>query len=164
MEEKETIEVAQGGIIQKLKHFFANNKDKYFNLQGRLNREQYIKRILSLVVMSFLASGLTALFILLTITLFAVEISGGVWVYRLIFMIAGGLSGMLSAVTGLFDIIFMVSGFTVIMRRIQDLGQPGWLAILFLIFPGFNLIGLVFLGLIEGQTEANKYGEVPSGS
>ncbi len=74
--------------------------------------------------------------------------------------LAGNLVALvLGLIAGLLDQAAMISAVTLITRRIQDMGYPGWLAVLFPFFPGINLVGVIFLCLVEGTDGPNQYGE-----
>ena len=48
-----------------------------------------------------------------------------------------------------------------VIKRLQDIGQSGFLALLIFV-PGFNLLVVLVLGCIPGKAEANRHGPLPN--
>lgn len=64
----------------------------------------------------------------------------------------------------LFPVLFFVLQWielALVIKRLQDIGQSGFLALLIFI-PVFNLIMLIFLGVVPSQAEANRHGPLPN--
>ncbi|PVB59388.1 DUF805 domain-containing protein [Labrenzia sp. 011] len=48
-----------------------------------------------------------------------------------------------------------------VIKRLQDIGQSGFLALLIFV-PVLNLLMVLVLGFIPGQAEANRHGPLPN--
>jgi uncharacterized membrane protein YhaH (DUF805 family) len=112
---------------------------KLFSMQGRISRRQYF-------VMSLIIVAITYAFA------FAIGFASGV---------SGGdaqNAGFLGAIIGVVGCI--VQAFLAV-RRLHDLGKPGWHYWLFFI-PFYNIyLGLVLV-FAKGSTGANEYGPAPA--
>nr|WP_256489347.1 DUF805 domain-containing protein [Pleionea sp. CnH1-48] len=83
----------------------------------------------------------------------------------IVFAITGGsfdnLSGGITMILGaVFYVGIIVLTFVMMIRRLNDLGQSGWLSLLYLI-PLLNLLLTIYLVFFPGDEGANKYGGKP---
>jgi len=60
-------------------------------------------------------------------------------------------------------ITLVIIQFAVSIKRLHDLGQSGWLALLFFV-PTLHIFFIFYLGFFTGEDKPNKYGELPSGT
>jgi uncharacterized membrane protein YhaH (DUF805 family) len=70
--------------------------------------------------------------------------------YNTIIPTNGGGQGILN---GLYFLAMILPGIAVSVRRMHDLGKSGW----YILIPFYNII----LTLVDGEKNANKYGEDP---
>ena len=59
-----------------------------------------------------------------------------------------------------FYLAWGIAGFTLLIRRLHDLGLPGWALILFLV-PLLNLVLMAMVAFFPGEKRANSYGPTP---
>ena len=126
-------------VAEKTEGFIENKqslKELFFTYEGRLNRKRYLLRGLALGLVGFLV------FYLMTAAAFMTEnvlvAFADVVVYAIIF----------------------VSSFMLSIRRLHDMGKPGWwVAILFVPVVGI-ILSLVML-FKKGTEGANEYGPDP---
>lgn len=57
--------------------------------------------------------------------------------------------------------LMSIFNIAIIVRRFHDLGLSGWYSLLLLV-PIVNLVTLLALYLVSGQSKVNKYGPIPS--
>ena len=72
-------------------------------------------------------------------------------------LIGGWITSYFGLLYFLYVPVFIVLYFSLIVRRLQDLGHSGW----WFFFP-IPVLLLLYLLLGEGQSTTNKYGEKPS--
>lgn len=89
-------------------------------------------------------------------------------------LILAFIVGLISSVTGIFNetlgllvsfvgaCLMMFVSFSLMVRRLHDLGHSGWMSLLSLLL-GLNVIFGLYVLFAPGQKEANKYGDVPTG-
>jgi uncharacterized membrane protein YhaH (DUF805 family) len=116
---------------------------KFFSLKGRIGRVRYFAySYLSIFLLMFVAGLLAAIVIPLT----------------------GGGNGSSAAA-----IVFLIAlyvpmiaiGFVMMIRRLNDLNQSGWLSLLMLV-PLLNFFFALYLMFGAGTSGANKYGPKPA--
>jgi len=64
----------------------------------------------------------------------------------------------------LFPILFFVLQWfelAIVIKRLQDIGQTGFLALLIFV-PVLNILMVLFLGFVPSQAEANRHGPLPN--
>ncbi|WFE89200.1 DUF805 domain-containing protein [Roseibium porphyridii] len=64
----------------------------------------------------------------------------------------------------LFPILFFVLQWfelALVIKRLQDIGQSGFLALLIFV-PILNVLMVVFLGFVPSQSDANRHGPLPN--
>ena len=73
-------------------------------------------------------------------------------------------AGYLIQDSPLLDLLFIlfasIAILPVAVKRLHDIGWPGWLGV-FMIIPVINILPTVFLLIKSGRKEINKYGAVP---
>lgn len=74
--------------------------------------------------------------------------------------VLSGSIGAYAAAAGVLGLAFLTA-FWMGIGRLQDLGRPGWQALLLLV-PGYNLYLLVVLCTRDGQRGRNRYGLDPT--
>ena len=135
------------GMGEAIRTFFA----RYTDFQGRSRRSEYWWFLLAFYIFLFVVGGL----------MFTI----------------GGLSGdnlnpigmLLAVVMGLAVLAIVIPGLALSVRRFHDLGQTGWLVLVFAILGAIPLIGiLASIGQLiwfamPGTTGPNKYGPDPKG-
>ena len=123
-------------------------KETFFSFEGRLNRQRYWMRILALI-------GITIGIIVLATSLFGIsyvmenryESSTGSYV----------AVGLFSVIAVIVYIAMMVSSFSLLIRRLHDLDQSGWMSLLtFVPLVSFGL--LIYTGFFRGTDGPNRYG------
>ena len=110
-----------------------------FSMQGRISRRRYIVASLVVVVFTYTCA-------------FAIGFASGV---------SGGdlqSAGVLGMVVGLLGCV--VQAFLAV-RRLHDLGKPGWHYWLFFV-PFYNIYLALVLCFAKGSTSANEYGPAPA--
>lgn len=121
---------------------------KYFRklFAGRLNRRTFF---VGTIIYSIALSLIVELLFTVDNLLFTQSISEGFssqfFIYDTVVFI-------------LIMIPFAVIGFSLMIRRLHDLGASGWFSLLYIIA---NLLVDVVLALLPGQRNANKYGKPP---
>jgi len=132
------------GMTEAIQSFFKN----YTNFQGRSRRSEYWWVFLAYFIILFAATFL-------------------------ITMIGGGLESMnvlgtlIAGILGLAGLAVIVPWIALGVRRFHDLGQTGWLVLVFMVLSVIPLIGiLTFLGQLiwfamPGNTGPNKFGSDP---
>jgi len=100
---------------------------------GRINRKNY---------------GLGLLFFILLLILFAAVFAG---------VLASDDSTFILIVMSAIYAVFIVHIFSLHVRRLHDLGESGWKALLFII-PLVNLITLIWLLSAKSKENDNEYG------
>lgn len=60
-----------------------------------------------------------------------------------------------------FELIIMVPAFSLLFRRLQDMGKSGWWHLILFVLPPLGMIYLLVLTLSDSQKEANKWGTPP---
>jgi len=135
------------GMGEAIRTFFA----RYTDFQGRSRRSEYWWFILAFYIFLFVVGGL----------MFTI----------------GGLSGdninvigmALGAVLAIAVLAIFIPGLALSVRRFHDLGQSGWLVLVFAIAGAIPLVGfLASIGQLiwfamPGTTGPNKYGPDPKG-
>lgn len=119
-------------IAQEKKSFV----DKYFNADGRLNRQPYFIRLLILNVISIAP----------TLILYA---TGGP-------LLIESLNGVLT----FFHIILFVLSILLMVGRLHDLNRSGWFSLLIFI-PLINIIFFLILLFCRGTRGSNRFGPDP---
>lgn len=69
-----------------------------------------------------------------------------------------GLSVVLSIPSYLFGLITFIPQLSIAIRRLHDIGKPGWWFLVILV-PLLGFIALIVFWLQKGQEEANQWGE-----
>ena len=70
-----------------------------------------------------------------------------------------GRAGMI--IQGVYSLAILLPFLSVIARRLHDTGRSGWMQLLAFI-PFVGVLIVIILCALEGQKEANQYGEVPA--
>ncbi len=83
------------------------------------------------------------------------------WIFVLVNFIISVLIGMFSnTLSYLYSLVILVPSLAVGARRMHDIGKSGWTQ-LWLLLPIIGWIYIIILYGKEGETSANKWGEVP---
>jgi uncharacterized membrane protein YhaH (DUF805 family) len=131
----------------------ATYQPRFLALNGRIGRVRYFAYNTGMMLLMY-----AVIFPLLLVT----GISGAMFGDP---SAAGGANPIVAAVVGLLMLVLyiallvMVIGYTV--RRLNDLGKTGWLALLFLL-PVANLVLWIYVQFFPGQKEPNQYGPAPA--
>ncbi|MCB1836494.1 MAG: DUF805 domain-containing protein [Alcanivoracaceae bacterium] len=131
----------------------ATYQPRFLALNGRIGRVRYFAYNTGLALLVY-----AVIFPLLLLT----GISGAMFGDP---AAAGGANPIVAAVVGLLMIalyvalLVMMIGYTV--RRLNDLGKTGWLALLLLI-PLANLVLWIYVVFFPGQKGVNQYGPAPA--
>ena len=117
--------------------FLVNNfieiiTKKYFCFEGRASRKEFWMFFLALVIINAIVN--------------------------VIARVAPAVGGILSLIVFL---AFLLPTLGAAARRLHDTGKSGWMQLLALI-PFVGGIIVLVLCALEGQKEANQYGEVPA--
>jgi uncharacterized membrane protein YhaH (DUF805 family) len=62
----------------------------------------------------------------------------------------------------IFVLVTILPWLALIVRRLHDIGQTGWLALLCYV-PGIGALAIVVFGLVPSQKSENQWGAVPTG-
>jgi uncharacterized membrane protein YhaH (DUF805 family) len=112
---------------------------KLFSMDGRISRQQYFLWTIAVVIVTYFVAFVVG---------FVVGVTGN----------ADGAAGILGFIVGLAG---AVAQSFLVVRRLHDIGKPGWHYWLFFI-PLYNLyLGLVLL-FTPGDSDANEYGGNPA--
>ncbi len=83
------------------------------------------------------------------------------WIFVLVNFIISILIGMFSSTLNfIFSLVVLVPSLAVGARRMHDIGKSGWTQ-LWVLLPIIGWIYIIILYAKEGETSANKWGEVP---
>ena len=115
-------------------------RDNYANFSGRARRKEYWMYVL---VQSIIMIGLMILDSILGLDFELQGISLG---YGYLYLIG--------------YIVHFIPSFSVLVRRLHDVGKSGWFYFIFLI-PIIGIIWLLVSICTEGQKEDNKWGSDP---
>jgi len=110
-----------------------------FSIRGRISRRQYVMASLVIVLISYAFAFAIG---------FASGVSGGD-------VKNAGLLGMTVGIVGSIVQAFLA------VRRLHDLGKPGWHVWLFFV-PFYNIYLALVLCLTPGSTSGNDYGPAPA--
>ena len=113
---------------------------KYTTTDGRLNRLQYL--------MGF--GACLAMVMILVMVYWLITDNSSPWL---------AIPVLIGAFVFLLAICMILA--SVIVRRLQDIGQSGWWGLL-LIVPYVNIILIITIALVPGSKGPNPYGVVPS--
>lgn len=132
------------GMMEAIQLFFS----RYTDFQGRSRRSEYW--------WVFLANFIIGMIVTLLLTV----IGGGLGSLNVLGMLLGGIMT-------LYFLAILVPSIALSVRRFHDLGQSGWLFLVFMVVAMIPLLG--FLAVIAlyiwfampGTTGPNKYGPDP---
>jgi len=130
----------------------ATYQPRFLALNGRIGRVRYFAYGMGLALLMYAA---------LIPLLFLTGMSGAMFGDP---NAAGGVNPIVGAVAGLLMLVLyiavlvMMIGYTV--RRLNDLGKSGWMALLFLV-PLVNLFLWIYVQFFPGQKEPNQFGPAP---
>jgi uncharacterized membrane protein YhaH (DUF805 family) len=87
----------------------------------------------------------------------------GVAILFVVSLLLGALFGQGGIIPLIINVLMLIAGLMLHIKRCHDRGKSGWWCLLLLI----PLVGLVWavidLGILEGERTANRYGPPPSG-
>jgi len=126
----------------------ATYQPRFLSLNGRIGRLRYFAYTLGLTMLMYVA---LAPLLVLTAKYGDASAPGGA--NMAVVVIASLLMLALYIV-----VLVMMVGF--IVRRLNDLGKTGWLALLFLL-PVANLVLWIYLQFFRGHEAPNQYGPAP---
>ena len=132
--------------LEQAEHLVDNGiVQNFFRIKGRLNRLRYFKRVMLLCILSFVS--FTLFEFLCDVFLKPSTDDSSFILINSIFLI-------------LVTIICLISHVTLVIRRLHDLDESGWLALVMFI-PVLGIIGSIFLLILKGTEGDNKYGKDP---
>ena len=129
-------------------------KENFFRWEGRLNRKRYLKRMLAL----WIPGSILCLAVLISVT--AIVLGRNMQVPHLSMHYLILLRNTLTGIMPLALLPFLISSYTLMIRRLHDLDLSGYFSLM-------NFVPLVKLGLMiylffaEGTRGANIYGSDP---
>jgi uncharacterized membrane protein YhaH (DUF805 family) len=121
--------------LQPIQRVSNNGKPSLFSFESRIKRSTFWKIIIPVLLISL---GLS-----------------------IVFEAEGDPQGLLLSTAGLILSVPLVWVlYATYIKRLHDLGKSGWYALVVLI-PLINLLFILYLGFVPGNTGVNKYGEEP---
>jgi uncharacterized membrane protein YhaH (DUF805 family) len=121
--------------LQLIQRRLSNGKSSLFSFESRIKRSTFWKIIIPVLLISL---GLS-----------------------IVFEAEGDPQGLLLSIAGLILSVPLVWVlYAAYIKRLHDLGKNGWYALLVLV-PLINLLFILYLGFVPGNTGVNKYGEEP---
>ena len=139
-------------------------KVRYLSFTGRLNRQPYLLRNISII----LANLVISFFFLICLSILGIGLFlnlDPISIFTAIFSTALGITMFIIFIT--LSLILTISQISLSIRRLHDLNYSGWwlLAIYVIsmipIIQFLGLIAMILLFCIKGTTGTNKYGEDP---
>ncbi len=121
--------------LQPIQRKLSNEKPSFFSFENRIKRSTFWK---------------------ITIPVFLISFG-----FSIVFEAEGNPPGLLLSIAGLIlgvPLIWVL--YATYIKRLHDLGKSGWYALVVLI-PLINLLFILYLGFVPGNTCVNKYGEKP---
>lgn len=121
--------------LQPIQRELSNKKPSFFSFENRIKRSTFWK---------------------ITIPVFLISFG-----FSIVFEAEGNPPGLLLSIAGLIlsiPLIWVL--YATYIKRLHDLGKSGWYALVVLI-PLINLLFILYLGFVPGNTGVNKYGEKP---
>lgn len=148
-------------------NFSLTSIPEWFSVSGRMSRQEYWLRIVTLLCCSFISGIVLSLGIVLAMGCLVGSGGGNV-----LFIIIGLVCALAALAAGGFMIALWVCWITTIVRRLHDLNLSGWWyvpiaiagAVLDSVLWGVASVGSwIALGCIEGNKGPNRFGEDPRG-
>ena len=129
-------------IVNRLDRAPTSIWEIWFSFGGRINRR------------TFLLKGLLPLYSIPIgfIVVMSVVMSAPI--------IPDGLSFLMAAILWIYLLPAAYSFFAIAAKRWHDIGNSGWLSLMFLI-PLLNLIALIMLAVLGGEKGPNRFGMAP---
>ena len=123
----------------------------YADFSGRARRSEYWGTALFNVIAQIVLS--VVLVAVLVIWFSSTEMNADVSVVRLSLI-------MIKAVRSLYNLIWLLPGLAVAVRRLHDIGKSGW-NLLWVLLPIVGAIMLIYWCCQDSQLEENKWGANP---
>ena len=123
----------------------------YADFSGRARRSEYWGTVLFNVIAQVVLS--IVLVAVLVIWFSSTEMNADVSVVRLSLI-------MIKAVRSLYNLIWLLPGLAVAVRRLHDIGKSGW-NLLWILLPIVGAIMLIYWYCQDSQPEENKWGANP---
>ena len=123
----------------------------YADFSGRARRSEYWGTVLFNVIAQVVLS--VVLVAVLVIWFSSTEMNADVSVVRLSLI-------MIKAVRSLYNLIWLLPGLAVAVRRLHDIGKSGW-NLLWVLLPIVGAIMLIYWCCQDSQLEENKWGANP---
>ena len=123
----------------------------YADFSGRARRSEYWGTVLFNVIAQIVLS--VVLVAVLVIWFSSTEMNADVSVVRLSLI-------MIKAVRSLYNLIWLLPGLAVAVRRLHDIGKSGW-NLLWILLPIVGAIMLIYWYCQDSQPEENKWGGNP---
>ena len=123
----------------------------YADFSGRARRSEYWGTVLFNVIAQIVLS--VVLVAVLVIWFSSTEMNADVSVVRLSLI-------MIKAVRSLYNLIWLLPGLAVAVRRLHDIGKSGW-NLLWILLPIVGAIMLIYWYCQDSQPEENKWGANP---
>ena len=129
-------------------------KENFFQWKGRLNRKRYLKRMLAL----WIPGSILCLAVLISVT--AIVLGRHMQVPHLSMHYLILLRNTLTGIMPLALLPFLISSYTLMIRRLHDLDLSGYFSLMNFV-PLVNLGLMIYLFFAEGTRGANIYGSDP---
>ena len=129
-------------------------KENFFQWKGRLNRKRYLKRMLAL----WIPGSILCLAVLISVT--AIVLGRNMQVPHLSMHYLILLRNTLTGIMPLALLPFLISSYTLMIRRLHDLDLSGYFSLMNFV-PLVNLGLMIYLFFAEGTRGANIYGSDP---
>ena len=129
-------------------------KENFFRWEGRLNRKRYLKRMLAL----WIPGSILCLAVLISVT--AIVLGRNMQVPHLTMHYLILLRNTLTGIMPLALLPFLISSYTLMIRRLHDLNLSGCFSLMNFV-PLVNLGLTIYLFFAEGTRGANIYGADP---
>lgn len=121
----------------------------YANFTGRARRKEYWSFFVVPIII-YAVLGLLALFVVVFLGLSTND--------------AGVAAAVFTGIAALVGLAFIIPSLAVVVRRLHDVGQSGWLVLILIVLSLIPVLGIIatigyiVLGILDGQSGANKYG------
>lgn len=130
----------------------ATYQPRFLALNGRIGRLRYFAYTIGLTMLMY-----AVLIPLMFLTGMSGAMTGDPGAASAVNPIVAAVAGLLMFALYIAVLVMMIG---YIVRRLNDLGKTGWLALLF-ILPVVNLVLWIYVQFFPGQKEPNQYGPAP---
>ena len=130
----------------------ATYQPRFLALNGRIGRARYFAYTIGLTLLMY-----AVLIPLLFMTGLSGAMTGDAAAAGSVNPIVAGIGGLLILVLYIAVVVIAIG---YVVRRLNDLGKSGWLALLFLV-PLANFVLWIYIQFFPGQKTPNQYGPAP---